>query len=419
MAKDHSRQTPKRAAKKKTGAAGKSTSRATGGRKRAASAGKQTSGAGKRAAGGRKPAVRVGKRVTKTPTAIRSAIDRADRDLLKAIEQRARLVKELGKVERGPLVDRVTEAARRIRGVVAADASGSAVAEEAKADLLRHVSSVCLQSLHELRIAYLGPMHSYSHLAAIKFFGDGANLAPVASIPAVFDAVTRHDASWGVVPIENSTDGRVVDTLGMFVRRRMQICGEVLLPIHHQLLSRTPREQIMEVYSKPQALSQCRGWLANQLPQAKLVEISSTAAAARLAAEKPGAAAVASLEAGREYDLDVIDANIEDNPNNVTRFAVLGRDEPALTGEDKTAVLFQVKHQPGALADSMAIFKRSSLNLTWIESFPEPEKPNEYLFFVELTGHRNDRTVKSALATLEKQTERMEVLGSYPRAVAV
>jgi chorismate mutase/prephenate dehydratase len=166
---------------------------------------------------------------------------------------------------------------------------------------LRHVASACLQSLHQLRAAYLGPMHSYSHLAAIKYFGDAAALTPVASIPAVFEAVSRGDVATGIVPIENSTDGRVVDTLGMFVRREMQICGEVLLPIHHNLLSCTPREEIVEVYSKPQALSQCRGWLASQLPGARLVEIGSTAAAAKLAAEKRGVAAVASIEAGRQY----------------------------------------------------------------------------------------------------------------------
>ena len=268
-----------------------------------------------------------------------------------------------------------------------------------------------------MRAAYLGPMHSYSHLAAIKYFGDATTLTPVASIPAVFDAVASGDALTGIVPIENSTDGRVVDTLGMFVRREMQICGEVLVPIHHNLLSKTPREEIVEVYSKPQALSQCRGWLANQLPNARVVEISSTAAAAKLASEKHGIAAVASIEAGRQYELDVIDANIEDNPNNITRFAVLGKEQPRPTGDDKTAILFQLNHQPGALADAMTVFKKHALNLTWIESFPAPEAQNEYLFFVELTGHRDDQPVRKAIESLGKTTQRLTILGSYPRAL--
>ncbi len=195
------------------------------------------------------------------------------------------------------------------------------------------------------------------------------------------------------------------------------MCGEVLLPIHHYLLSKTPREQICEVHSKPQALSQCRQWLAKNLPAAQLIENTSTAAAAKLASEKPGVAAVASAEAGRQYGLDVIDANIEDNANNVTRFAVLGKEQPEPTGDDKTSILFQVSHQPGALADAMTIFKEFDLNLTWIESFPSPEAANEYLFFVELSGHRNDQPVAGAVKRLAKESQRLTILGSYPRAV--
>lgn len=352
-----------------------------------------------------------------TPAKLRTAIDRVDQQILKLIDERATLVEKLGKLDQGDVVGRVAEASRRIERLCEAGSKGDpSIAPSKKAEVLRHISSVCLSPLHQLRVAYLGPPHSYSHLAAIKYFGDAANLVPVASIPAVFDAVSRHDAVTGIVPIENSTDGRVVDTLGMFIRRRMQICGEVLLPIHHNLLSRTPRAEVTEVYSKPQALSQCRTWLANQLPHAALIEVNSTAAAARLAADKPGAAAVASREAARQHELDVLDANIEDNPNNVTRFAVLGRDQPAPTGDDKTAILFQLKHQPGTLADAMAIFKRRSLNLTWIESFPMPEQRSEYLFFVELSGHRDEPQVAAALKSLAKHTERQEVLGSYPRA---
>lgn len=344
-------------------------------------------------------------------------IDALDLQVLTLLSERRELVYQLCQRDGEGLVGRVAQASLHIDQVVArAGAADGAIREETKAAVLRHVASACFQSIHQMRVAYLGPMHSYSHLAAIKYFGDATVLTPVASIPAVFDAVTRGDVSAGIVPIENSTDGRVVDTLGMFVRREMQICGEVLLPIHHNLLSRTPRSEIVEVYSKPQALSQCRGWLANQLPGARLVEISSTAAAAKLAAEKHGVAAVASMEAGREYNLDVIDANIEDNPNNVTRFAVLGKERPEPTGDDKTALLFQVSHRPGALADAMTVFKKHSLNLTWIESFPAPESKNEYMFFVELTGHRENANVRAALEELAGTSQRLTVLGSYPRA---
>jgi len=199
----------------------------------------------------------------------------------------------------------------------------------------------------------------------------------------------------------------------------VKICGEVLLPIHHNLLSRTPREQIREVHSKPQALSQCRTWLANHLPQARLVECGSTTTAAELAANTVGVAAVASIEAARQYQLDVIDSSIEDNPNNVTRFAVLGRDWSPRSGNDKTAILFQVPHRPGVLADAMVVFKDAGLNLTWIESFPLPQTASEYLFFVEVAGHVTDTAVAATLEKLGKLTLRLEVLGSYPKAAPV
>ncbi len=338
-----------------------------------------------------------------------------DAQLLDLFEQRAVAVR--ADASGLPPVGRVAEAARRIDAIVKSGTRDDSLIDAAsRSALLRHLSSVCLQSLHELRVAYLGPKHSYSHLAALKYFGDGVSLAAVASIPAVFDAIDRGDVAAGIVPIENSTDGRVVDTLGMFVRREMSVCGEVLLPIHHNLLSKTSRGLITEVHSKPQALSQCRGWLAKNLPGARLVEVSSTAAAAELASRQPGVAAVASLEAGLQYELDVIDASIEDNRHNVTRFAVLGKERPAATGDDKTTVLFQVNHQPGALADAMVIFKQHRLNLTWIESFPAPDKPNEYFFIVELTGHRDDAGVTQAVETLTKMSQRLTVLGSYPRA---
>lgn len=343
------------------------------------------------------------------------SIDRIDAQLLDLVTDRNSLVHQLCAADRGRLVGRVAEASGRIDAVVRQSKS-TGIERSELSQILRHVSSTCLQSVHQLRTAYLGPMHSYSHLAAIKYFGDSATLTPVASIPAVFEAVERGDALTGIVPIENSTDGRVVDTLGMFVRREMEVCGEVLLPIHHNLLSKTSRAEICEIHSKPQALSQCRGWLAKNLPAARLVENTSTAAAAKLASEQPGVAAVASIEAGRQYDLDVIDANIEDNPNNVTRFAVLGKERAAPTGDDKTSILFQVSHQPGALADAMTIFKQCDLNLTWIESFPSPDAANEYLFFVELSGHRDDASVADAVAMLAKESQRLSILGSYPRA---
>jgi len=268
------------------------------------------------------------------------------------------------------------------------------------------------------RVAYLGPEHSYSYLAACKFFGGSSHLQAVSSIGAVFEEVERGQSRYGVVPIENSTDGRIVDTFTTFIERPVQICGEVNLAIHHNLLARCPRAQVRVVCSKPQALSQCRRWIAEHLPGVALKEVSSTTEAARIAAEEPGTAAVASIQAGVEYGLDVLCESIEDNPHNSTRFAIIGKEQPAPTGNDKTSLLFRVPHRPGALADVMMLFKQRGINLTWIESFPVPRTPNEYFFFVELEGHSQTEQLAKAIDELKETALRFDLLGSYPKGLA-
>lgn len=266
-----------------------------------------------------------------------------------------------------------------------------------------------------LGVAYLGPEHSYSHAAARKYFGLSQLLHPVASIAAVFEEVQRGQSQYGVVPIENSTDGRIVDTMSNFIQRPIRICGEVLLPIHHNLLSNADRLSIRKVYSKPQALSQCRRWLSEHLPDVQRIEVASTTQAAKIAQQESGAAAIASLEAASEYSLKILCESIEDDPNNVTRFAIIGTDQPKTTGKDKTSLLFQVHHQPGALADAMLLFKENEINLTWIESLPVPGSPNEYYFFVELEGHIAQQSLSKAVDSLKQRAMRLDVLGSYPR----
>lgn len=281
--------------------------------------------------------------------------------------------------------------------------------------IFRELASGIRAAATPIKVAFLGPEYSYSHLATLERFGASAELTPVSTIAAVFEEVHRGHAAHGLVPIENSTDGRIVDTLGMFAKLPLSITGEVQLRIHHNLLGKGSRAEIKEVYSKPQAISQCREWLAKHLPTARLIEMSSTTKAAELAAEKPGIAAIASRQAGAAYGLDVLAANIEDNANNITRFAVIGGEMPKRTGNDKTSLMFQILHRPGSLADTMAIFKRNKLNLTWIESFPLIGAQAEYLFFVELEGHANDLKVRRALTTLQSKTLRLSVLGSYPK----
>ncbi len=354
---------------------------------------------------------------SKAPSAaqLRRELERLDRETVKQLNQRAKLVKKLA-----ALADENDGADEPSRDVVddetldrAVAASKGPLPEATIRSVFREIISGGRSLTRPVRVAYLGPEYSYSHLATTSRFGSSADLAAVATISAVFDELNRGHADYGVVPLENSTDGRVADTLGMFARHPLRICGEVQLAIHHNLLARTPREEIREVYSKPQALSQCRDWLATHLPWARTVEMASTAAAAQLAAGKPGAAAVASRLAAVNYGLDLVCENIEDNPHNVTRFAIIGGQAAARTGHDKTAIMFEIPHSAGSLADVMAVFKRAGLNLTWIESFPMPGSQSEYLFFVESQGHENDTKVKKALAALERRTVRLNVLGSY------
>ena len=199
----------------------------------------------------------------------------------------------------------------------------------------------------------------------------------------------------------------------------VRICGQVEMHIHHTLLAKCARNEIREVYSKPQAISQCRNWLAKHLPLARMIEVTSTTMAAQLAAEKLGAAAIASQQAGVEYDLEILAENIEDNPHNATRFAVIGGQIPERTGNDRTAILFQMDHRPGTLADAMNVFKRNKLNLTWIESFPVPGSDRAYMFFAEVETHPTELRFRRAMAALQRKALRLEVLGAFPVTEAV
>ncbi len=297
---------------------------------------------------------------------------------------------------------------------------GSIVRPEVIAVLARSIvgASFCRDDRRPT-VTYLGPSLSYSYLATVRYFSDHANLIPVSTISAVFEDVLADRTDFGVVPIENSTDGRVIDTLSNFADSPLMITGEVLLPIHHCLLSRSTIQDIQSVHSKPQALSQCRKWLAMHLPHAKLIECSSTSAAAELASSDSSVAAIASYEAGVHFGLNITARNIEDSHNNVTRFAVIGRGTPEPTGNDKTSLMFQIPHRAGALADVMLTFQRYNINLTWIESFPIRGNPNEYLFFVELEGHRSYSSVGTAIKDLSSHTLRLDWLGSYPKASPV
>jgi chorismate mutase/prephenate dehydratase len=345
---------------------------------------------------------------------LRSQIDRMDRDILRMLNQRASLASRIGDVKNESGLEvyspgREEEVIQRVL-----EANGGPLQEACVRAIFRELMSGSRALQKVLRVGYLGPEYSFSHLAALEKFGHSVEYVPVGSIQAVFEAVNRGQADFGLVPIENSTDGRVADTLEMFTRLPLRICAEVRLRIHHNLLAKCSQADVRRVYSRPQALSQCRTWLSKNVPQAQLIDVASTATAAKLAQTEPNAAAVASRQAGSHYGLEVVSTGIQDVENNTTRFAVIGDRPSGRTGHDKTAIMFQIPHKPGSLTDALTAFKRNRVNLTWIESFPSRDAEQEYLFFVDFEGHPSEARTRRTLAALERRSDRLVVLGSYP-----
>lgn len=347
---------------------------------------------------------------------LESELKRLDKEILKLISKRAQLTARLynERPEKKSLIYDPHAEDELYQEL--ANANPGPLPHRTVRAVFREILSGAKSNIKPVRVAYLGPQYSFTHFAALERFGKAADLIPVSTIASVFEEVNRGHADFGLVPIENSTDGRVVDTLDMFTRLPLRICGEVQIAVHHNLMARCPRGEVTEIYSKPQALSQCRDWLARNMPQARLIEVTSTSAAAQLARDKPGAAAVASRQAAVEYDLQVIAENIEDNKDNITRFAVIGDAPQKMTGNDRTALLLQIPHKPGSLSDSLQTFKVNKLNLTWIESFPLRGEEAGYLFFLDFEGHLSDAKVRKTLTDLEKTAVRLEVLGSYPKS---
>ncbi len=350
--------------------------------------------------------------------ALRAQIDKLDLQIVELLNKRATVAAHIGKVKADAGGD-VFSAAREeevLANVLAASA-GPLDAVTLKSIFRELISgSRCVQKVQ--KIAYLGPEYSYSHLAALQRFGEASNYNRTANIATVFEEVIRKHADFGVVPLENSTDGRIADTLDLFSRHpdQVRICAEIRLRVRHHLLANCKQSEVQRVYSKAQAISQCRNWLSRNLPQATLHEVASTADAANLAKTTPNAAAVASREASVRYGIGILAHGIEDSPFNETRFAVIGSTDSGRTGTDKTALMFQIRHTPGALADVLSTFKANKINLTWIESFPFREAKGQYVFFVDFEGHREDAKIKKALTALEDVCDTVTVLGSFPLA---
>ncbi len=284
--------------------------------------------------------------------------------------------------------------------------------------IYREIISACMAQEQQFTIAYLGPAGTFTQAAVLKHFGHAVKAVAMASIAQVFREVEVENCSFGVVPIENSIEGTVNHSLDMLIHSRLQICGEVELAIHQNLMSKTAElADIKKIYSHQQSLAQCRGWLDENLPGIERIALSSNAEAAKRAGEEAAAAAIGGTSAAAHYGLIVIAANIEDETDNTTRFLVLSRQQVLASGNDKTSILFSMPSAPGSLMDMLACFAGNEVNMTRIESRPSGREMWEYVFFVDVDGHREDAGVARAIAELNDAAAMMRVLGSYPKAV--
>ncbi len=347
--------------------------------------------------------------------ALRKQIDQIDVKIVGLLNQRASIALKIGEAkslnnDQVYAPQRENEVLHRVGGL-----SRGPLPTEAIRAVYREVISAARALESELKIAYLGPEATYTHLAAREKFGSAPSFAAMKSIGEVFQEVDQGRATLGVVPIENSIEGVVAHTLDLMVESNLRICAEIFLDIHHCLLSRSGHAQnIQRIVSHPQALAQCRRWLANHLPNVTVDEVASTARAANMAATDATLGAISSSLAREVYNLQIVAANIEDHSNNITRFLVIGRKEPKPGRNDKTSLVFSVKDQPGILHRMLQPLAKSRINLTKIESRPLKDKPWEYMFFIDFKGNKEETRVKRAINDLEKHCLYMKVLGSYP-----
>ena len=347
---------------------------------------------------------------------LREKIETVDDQILRLLNQRADIVLEVGKVKsKGNFNFYDPKREKEILHRLTSKNAGF-FPVHAISPVFHEIISGCRSLEVNLEVVYLGPEATNTHLACLEHFGSSIHALPKEGIPDVFESVEKGEASFGVVPVENTTEGSVSRTLDMLMESEVKIGGEIMMRISHDLLSLNGKpEDIQKIYSHPQALGQSRKWLRKNYPSTPLIETASTAKAAQMAAEDSSGGAIASSFAARLYGLKIVKAQIEDYFHNYTRFLVLGRQSAERTGKDKTSILFSISHAPGTLNEVLKHFSERGINLTRIESRPVRDRAWEYVFFIDFEGHAKDEPVKELLTELEKKTLFLKCLGSYPR----
>ena len=349
---------------------------------------------------------------------LRNKINELDEEILRLISQRAELVKEIGTIKQKNEIEPYAANREKIIYQRLERLNKGPLKNEDIKTIFREIISACLSLEKPLRIAYLGPEATFTHQAALNQFGHAPQFVQTLTIDGIFREVEKKRCDYGVVPIENSTEGSVYRTLDMFIETPLQICAEISLEVSLYLLSSTDKiENIKKIYSHPQALAQCSRWLTNNLPEIPVHSVSSTALAAKKAAEEPNTGAIASKISAPIYNLKILKEKIEDYSNNYTRFWVIGHKSPEKSGNDKTSIMFSIKDEVGALYKVIYPFSKYGINMTKIESRPSKERPWEYFFFVDVEGHISDHNLKKSLEEIKMFVSFLKILGSYPRSI--
>jgi len=346
---------------------------------------------------------------------VRKQIDAIDSQFLALLKKRLACAKKIGELKKQSNKAKWDPLRERQIFERLLNENGGEFPEQPLVSIFQEIITTCRLSQKEIEVAYLGPEATFSHLAGIKYFGHAAKYLPLETIEDIFDEVERERVQHGMVPVENSIEGAVTSTLDSFIKYRVKICGELNLAISQNLVSQSGRlDDIKLVVSHPQPIAQCRQWLKKNLPNVPVKDVFSTSAAAKMAAEDPSVAAIASSLAISTYHLQAVVKGIEDYRGNTTRFLLIGKQSPSKSGKDKTSLLVSLLDRPGALNEALSILAHRSINLTRIESRPVKDEPGRYLFFMDLLGHMEDEAVKEACERLKEICSYFEWLGSYP-----
>jgi chorismate mutase / prephenate dehydratase len=342
------------------------------------------------------------------------SIQKLDEKILKLLNQRARkmLEQEQNSGKKASSAALTADERKWIRTL--AEKNSGPYPSSALEPVFREIELACRQARQFPPVYFLGPNATNTHAAAVIRFGQKADFYPLIGLTPIFREVEKDKSAFGVVPIENSSEGVVGLTMDLLLESPLSICGEIYLPIRHLLLANIPKSKIEKVYSHPQAIAQCRGWLSRHLPAAEVIETASTSRGVEMALKDKKGAAIAGPLAAKMYKIRVAARDIHDRSGNTTRFVVLGHRDAEPTGKDKTSLIFLVKNRAGALYDALYPFREHQINLSKIESRPTKREAWEYAFYVDLVGHRTDKEVQKALKELEEQSVYMKILGSYP-----